>query len=286
MRVLRKLLGWSTARLRSRFTRCPQGSAAYVRMREQKWRSGIHPSKVLPSFLWLFVFTVSAGFARNASQGPAQGPNDKVAKLIMKADNAIKAEEWRKAEVLLNQIIETEPNRWESYEVAGNVKSHLEEYRDAIESYKKGIELAQDRINYATDSTGMRTGIMQMLRSEANAYLHLREPEKAIPLFTKSAEMDSNPTKAYSSLCTTLYKSGNMGPAAAACDKAIATDPSNADTYFIKGIALYSSGKVDRHGKYVVPPGTTKALRKYLSLAPDGPHANDVKAMLAMSADD
>jgi hypothetical protein len=29
-----------------------------------------------------------------------------------------------------------------------------------------------------------------------------------------------------------------------------------------------------------VPPGTVEALKQYLVLAPDGPHVQDVKAML------
>ena len=36
-----------------------------------------------------------------------------------------------------------------------------------------------------------------------------------------------------------------------------------------------------RRPKLVAPPGTSDAFNKYLELAPDGPHANDVKAMLA-----
>jgi hypothetical protein len=32
----------------------------------------------------------------------------------------------------------------------------------------------------------------------------------------------------------------------------------------------------------VVPAGTADALKKYLELSPNGPHANDVKQMLEM----
>ncbi len=38
------------------------------------------------------------------------------------------------------------------------------------------------------------------------------------------------------------------------------------------------------HGKVTITEETRKALQKYLELAPDGPHAADVKAMLDMSA--
>ncbi len=71
-----------------------------------------------------------------------------------------------------------------------------------------------------------------------------------------------------------------MEEAIAACDKAIALDPNKADAYFIKGSALFGNGKVDKSGRYEVPPGTVEVLDKYLELAPDGGHAQDVHAML------
>ena len=36
-------------------------------------------------------------------------------------------------------------------------------------------------------------------------------------------------------------------------------------------------------GVYVLPPGCEDAYQKYLDLAPTGPYANDVKAILAQS---
>ena len=44
---------------------------------------------------------------------------------------------------------------------------------------------------------------------------------------------------------------------------------------------MVGDSKLDKDGKMQAPaPGTSEALNKYLELAPDGPHANDVKAML------
>jgi len=38
---------------------------------------------------------------------------------------------------------------------------------------------------------------------------------------------------------------------------------------------------LDKDGKTVPVPGTTEALQKYLDLAPNGPHVEEAKAMLA-----
>lgn len=65
-----------------------------------------------------------------------------------------------------------------------------------------------------------------------------------------------------------------------ACDKALTTDPNKADAWFIKGSLLVAESKTDKSGKVIAPPATAEALNKYLELAPDGAHVNDVKQML------
>ena len=89
-----------------------------------------------------------------------------------------------------------------------------------------------------------------------------------------------NPAVAAYNRCAMLYNAGKTDEAIAACDQAIALDPGKADAYFVKGSALYGNGKIGSGGKYEVPPGTVEALNKYLELAPNGAHAQDVHAML------
>jgi tetratricopeptide (TPR) repeat protein len=80
--------------------------------------------------------------------------------------------------------------------------------------------------------------------------------------------------------CALAYNAGKADEAIQACDKSIAIDPTRANAWFIKGSALFGQGTLDKANHYVLPPGTLEALRRYLALAPDGPHAADVKAML------
>ena len=90
----------------------------------------------------------------------------------------------------------------------------------------------------------------------------------------------TNPVVSAFNACALSYNAGKMEEAIVACDKAIALDPGKADAYFVKGSALFGNGKVGSDGKYEVPPGTVEALDKYLELAPNGGHAQDVHAML------
>ena len=114
-----------------------------------------------------------------------------------------------------------------------------------------------------------------------NANLKLKKNDAAIAAYNKAATLSPNPAVAYFNLCATMYNMGQpAAKTAAACDKAIAADPKKADAYFVKGSALFGEGAVDKSNKFVVPPGAVEALKQYLALAPDGPHVQDVKAML------
>lgn len=208
--------------------------------------------------------------------------------LIGQANAALNAKNWEGAIPLLQQLSQADPNRWRFLQSLGDAQLNVAQYDAAIASYEKGIQIAQgfvsgntkDPKNPDSDPVKAKTGMAQMLQNEGNAYLKLHKNPEAIAAFEKAASMDPNPGTAYFNICATQYNTGNMEGAEAACDKAIAADPNKADAYFIKGSAMFGKGKMDANNKWTVPPGTSEALNKYLQLAPDGPHANDVKAML------
>lgn len=203
--------------------------------------------------------------------------------LITQVNTAMQAKQWQQAEGLLKQLAEIYPDNWEYFQGLGNAQINQGEYDDALKSYKQGIEIAQGQEN-STDpkvnSAKAKAGVAQMLTGEGNAYLKLGRTDDAIGAYSKAAELDPNPGTAYFNICATQYNMGNTEGALAACDKAIAADPAKADAYFIKGSLLLANSKMDAKGNAVAPPGTAEALKKYLELSPEGPHAADVKAML------
>jgi tetratricopeptide (TPR) repeat protein len=151
-----------------------------------------------------------------------------------------------------------------------------------VATFEKAIPIAENatKTDPKADPAKAKAGVAQMLTNEGNAYLKLKKNDQAIAAYTKAASMDPNPGTAYFNICATQYNSGNTEGALAACDKAIAADPNRADAYFIKGSLMVGESKLDKDGKLQAPAGASDALNKYLELAPDGPHANDVKAML------
>lgn len=206
--------------------------------------------------------------------------------LIQQAQTALSAKNWEAAIPPLQQLITVDPGNWQYYSFLGNSQLQLGKYDEAVDSYQKGIEAAEamttvDPKNPITDPAKKKAGEAQMLTNQGNAYLKLHKNAEATADFTKAASMDPNPGVAYWNLCATQYNTGNVEGALDACDKAIAADPNRADAYFIKGSLLIAGSKTDANGKVTAPPGTAEALNKYLELQPDGPHANDVKQMLA-----
>ena len=202
--------------------------------------------------------------------------------LISQLNPALQAKDWATAEPILQKLITMNPARWDYQQALGNAQLSLNKFDDAVATYDKAIPLAENasKNDPKADPAKAKAAVAQMLTNEGNAYLKLKKNDKAIESYTKAAALDPNPGTAYFNLCATQYNSGNTQGALAACDKAIAADPNRADAYFIKGSLMLGDSKMDKEGKLQAPPGTSEALNKYLELAPDGPHAADVKAMI------
>ena len=152
-----------------------------------------------------------------------------------------------------------------------------QKYTDAAASYKKGIDLnaaskkpSPEAAAAGYNQLGQAYGKMGNAKDSADAY---EQAAKAMP---------ANAGMYYYNEAATLYNAGKLPEAEAAADKAIAADPKKADAYYIKGQALIPQATVDpKTQKIVAPPGCVEAYQTYLELAPDGPHAADVKGILA-----
>lgn len=206
--------------------------------------------------------------------------------LIKQVNDAIAAKNWQEAVSPLQQLIAQDPNNWQYYSGLGDAQLNLGQYDQAVDSYQKGIQIAEstttvDPHNASTDPAKKKVGEGKMLTNEGNAYLKLHKNKEAVDAYTKAAGLDPNPSVAYFNLCATQYNTGNVEGALDACDKAIAADPNKPDAYFIKGSLLIGGSKTGADGKVEAPPGTSETLNKYLELAPNGSHADDVKQMLA-----
>jgi tetratricopeptide (TPR) repeat protein len=178
-----------------------------------------------------------------------------------------------------NQAIAADPSQWEFYQLLAGEQNTLGKSSDALETYAKGVEAAQKALAESPDSGHAKTGLGQMLNSEGNLLVHLKKFGEAAEVFGQAAEVSAYPAMPYFNLCATLYNVKREQEALAACDHALASDPTLSDAYFIKASILFGQGRLES-GKYVVPPGTMESLNKYLEYAPFGEHANTVRGMI------
>ncbi len=149
-------------------------------------------------------------------------------------------------------------------------------YTEAVTSYKKAIELnaaskkpSPETAAAAENQMGTAYGKMGDAKNAADAY------------DTAARALPANAGMYYFNEAATLYNAGKPDDAGVAADKAIAADPKRADAYYIKGQALIPKASVDpKTQKITAPPGCVEAYQQYLELAPDGPHAQEVKDIL------
>ncbi|NYF79301.1 tetratricopeptide repeat protein [Granulicella arctica] len=151
-----------------------------------------------------------------------------------------------------------------------------QKYNDAIGSYKKAIDL-----NAASKKPNPETAAAAY-NQEGQAYGKMGDAQNASTAYDQAAKtLPANAGMYYFNEAATLYNAGKTTEAGAAADKAIAADPKRADAYYIKGQALIPQASVDpKTQKITAPPGCVEAYQQYLELAPDGPHAQEVKDIL------
>ncbi len=151
----------------------------------------------------------------------------------------------------------------------------MQKYTDAATSYKKGIDLNAASKKPSPEIAGAAYNQL------GQAYGKIGDAKNSSDAYEGAAK--AQPTQAgmyYFNEAATLYNANKMDEAVAAADKAIAADPKRAEAYYIKGQSLIPKATVDKAGKIVTPPGCVEAYQTYLEIAPDGPHAEDVKGIL------
>ena len=154
----------------------------------------------------------------------------------------------------------------------------VQKYSDSAASYQKAIDFANGAAKKPSPEI-----LGSYYQNMGTALLKAGKLKEASDSYDLSAK--TNPAGAgsvYYNEAANLFNMNKQDEAATAADKAIAADPKRADAYYIKAQALVQHVTVDeKTKKYVLPPGCLEAYQEYLELAPDGPHAQEVKDLLA-----
>jgi tetratricopeptide (TPR) repeat protein len=207
--------------------------------------------------------------------------------MLADAKAARDAGDFAKAEGVLQQAVQTDPNRellWFNLAEtqAGGAKQETDrtarkaKYEQAGASYKKAVDLAL----VSTDQR-MKPLVGDFYNNYAKALEGAGQVDQAVAAYEEAAKhAPQNSGMYYFNQGAILTNANRSDEAVRAFDKAIAADPAKADAYYWKGIA-YMGKATTKDGKYVAPEGTEEAFQKYLELQPDGPLAQPAKDMLA-----
>ncbi len=214
--------------------------------------------------------------------------------LLTEANAAIRAGDWAKEQDIAEQLLAMNAklmadypddvrftaSQPDYYKLLGDAELAQGQYDAAIAAYEKGVAAGEDLLKGGKDFAKIKSAVAQALIAEGNACLRLKKNQDALSCYKRAALIDPHPSVAWFNICAISFNTGNVSEAVAAADKVIELDPTKADAYFIKGACLFGNATTDAGGKIAVPAEALAALKKYLELAPNGPHAGDVKQML------
>jgi hypothetical protein len=199
-------------------------------------------------------------------------------------DQAWQAKDWAGAVAAAQELVDLLASA-ENLDLLATAQVNTHAYADALATTDRALE-AVDKEKPAEgqpDAT-WKDLKSKILLTRGNAYLGLRRNPEAIDAYSQSAALASNPSFPLFNICATKYNMGDMENSAADCRKAAAANPAKPDAWFVLGSLLFVSAPMDSKGNMSISDECRQALNKYLELAPDGPHAADVKAMLEMAA--
>jgi tetratricopeptide (TPR) repeat protein len=176
---------------------------------------------------------------------------------------------------LATQITQGKPAEPIGWFELGADEIAAKKYSEAIPNLQKAEELAKSATKPNTEVEGAA------LQDLGEAYANTKQLPQAAQAYEQAAKID--PPGAYTYYVNEAIlelRLLNVDEAAAAANNAITADPTKPLAYYLKGQALIQKAGADSAGKITVPPGCVEAYQKYLTLAPDGEHAEEVSGIL------
>lgn len=224
---------------------------------------------------------IAAARKANAAAQKENTQIKNVNKLMIQARDARKAGNVDQAIALDTQAANAKPDAGLLWYELGDSYLAAKKYPEAVANYQKALTLlsadkkAKPEVIAAADNNlGESLAKSGKIPDAVNAY---EAAAKALP---------SQAGMYYANEAIVLFKTGQADPAAAAADKAIAADPNKPIPYYIKGWALVQHATVNpKTNKIQLPPGCADAYKKFLSMAPTGPLADDARNILAQAGE-
>ncbi|MGH9585167.1 MAG: carboxypeptidase regulatory-like domain-containing protein, partial [Bryobacteraceae bacterium] len=197
------------------------------------------------------------------------------------ADKTQKAADYQQAVGDLNKAAQVDPTQVAIWSHLGDADYGLARtqaapanagtYSQALQSYQKALGMTTNPADQAALYINM-----------ANIYSAEKKPDQAKQALDKAAQLNPGAAKTvFFNMAANLVNSGHPEQALPLFQKVVQADPTDAEAWYQIGSLSMMQGTVDpKSGKQSYPAETGEALNKYLQLQPNGPHAQEAKAML------
>ncbi len=188
----------------------------------------------------------------------------------------IASAKYTEVETLMTRDTAADPGEPVLWIDLGRAQVGLKNYLDAETSYKKALDLLskaespQPHVMGAAESGLGEVYARTLMVDEANA------------AYDAAAKADpANAALYLRNQAIVFFQERNAPAQIDAADMALKADPTQALLYYIKAQGLAQNATVDPNtNRLLLPGGCAEAFRKYLELAPDGPYATEVTAIL------
>ncbi len=219
--------------------------------------------------------------ANTAHDAAVQALGATAAKADIEAkETEIKTAKFTDVETLMLKDTAAKPDASVLWAQLGQAQLGLKKYDDAETTYKKVLDVeaaskkpnpqAQGAADAGLGEIYARTGKVPEATAAYDAAAKANPPQAGVYLKNEAV---------------IFYQEHNPDAQAAAADKAIQVDPTMAVAYYLKGNGLVANTTADPVTNKLIPPaGCIEAYQKYLELAPAGPYAGEVKAIIASFA--
>jgi tetratricopeptide (TPR) repeat protein len=164
-------------------------------------------------------------------------------------------------------------------EKLGRAQIGLKKYDEAERAYKRILELQ-------TSAGSPQTAVQAVANAGlGEIYARTGKASESVAAYNTAVQLDPAHTLFYlKSEALIFLQEGNAEAQIAAAEKAIAADPKDPLSWYIKANGQFKKAGIDPASKhYDLPEGCAAAYQKYLNLAPGGPYAPEAQSVLRRS---
>jgi len=230
------------------------------------------------------ILGLTLSFVRPCTAQAAGGADQNTPEALKAAyDQAMKARDWAGAVAAAQQLVDLRASA-ENLSSLANAQVSSGANADGLATTDRALEAVEkEKPAEGRPDAAWKDEKSKIYLTRGNAYLKLRRNPEAIDAYNQAAALASSPSVPIFNICATYANSGDTQNAEPACRRAVQVDPNRANAWFVLAALLFGEAKLDARGNFAITGECRQALQKYLELAPDGPHAADVKAMLQMA---